>query len=101
MRKFPNTASPWVDNTMGDINLKNSVCECDLGVFIDGNLTFDTQIAETVKKANRILGLIKRNFQYLTANCLLLLYKTLVRSILEYAQLVWNPHLRKHINQLE
>ena len=52
-------------------------------------------------KANRILGLIKRNFKYLDENSFLNLYKTLVRPLLEYASPVWNPHQMKYIKLIE
>ena len=68
---------------------------------MDPQLSFDIHIATTVKKANQVLGLIKFNFKHLNAQCLLLLYKALVRSILEYAQSVCSPHLKKHIAAIE
>ena len=37
--------------------------EKDLGIKIDSHLNFYDHIAETVNKANRILGLIRRNFK--------------------------------------
>jgi len=39
-----------------------------------------------------MLGIIKRNFIYLTPDSFVVLYKFLVRSHLEYAVCVWNPH---------
>lgn len=30
-----------------------------------------------------------------------LLYKALVRPHLEYGQVIWHPHLRRHINMIE
>jgi hypothetical protein len=60
---FLNIAIPWASYTIGEAALKNSVCEHNFTVFIDTNLTFDTHIAETVNKVNRILGLFKCNFQ--------------------------------------
>ena len=37
--------------------------EKDLGVMIDSHLNFENHINETVKKANKIVGVIKRNFK--------------------------------------
>ena len=58
-------------------------------------------ITEKVSKANSILGLIKRNFGFLSANVFLLFYKSLVRSHLEYAVFVWMPYEKNKIESLE
>ena len=76
-------------------------CEKDLGVIFDSKLSFDQHIASCVAKANKVLGLIKRTFQFIDEELLRQLYTTLVRPHLEYAQTVWSPHLKKHINVLE
>ena len=66
--------------------LKNTVCEKDLGILVDNELNFEHHILEKVKIANKILGIIRRCFNHLDQNSFLLLYKSLVRSQLEYAQ---------------
>ena len=48
-----------------------------------------------------MLGLIKRSFTYMDESMFILLYKSLIRPILEYGAPVWNPHLIKHIKKLE
>ena len=45
-----------------------------------------------INKAYRMLGLIKRNFIYMDSNTFVLLYKSLVRPYLQYANSVWSPH---------
>ena len=45
--------------------LKNVESTKDLDVFIDNKLTFKEHIADKIKKANTMLGFIKRNFRYL------------------------------------
>jgi hypothetical protein len=81
--------------------LENVSSERDLGVLIDSNLSFDLHIQEVVKKANRILGLIKHSFKYLDFATFKILYKAMVRSHLEYAQTVWSPHKQYNIEALE
>ena len=54
-----------------------------------------------INKAYCVLGLIKRNFQYISEKCFVTLYKAMVRSHLEYAQAVWSPHLVGHIKNIE
>jgi len=48
-----------------------------------------------------MLGLIKRNFTYLTEEAFVTLYKSLVRCHLEYANSVRNPHRQGLIKDLE
>jgi hypothetical protein len=65
----------------------------DLGVTFQNNLKFDKHITNCVNNANRLLGLIKRTFDYIDKDMLVTLYKALVRPLLEYATPVWSPYL--------
>ena len=56
-----------------------------MGVNFDSHLKFDEHIDDTINNANFFLGLIKRNLTYLCKDALITLYKSLVRSHLEYA----------------
>jgi len=47
----------------------------DLGILIDEKLTFRDHIHDKLNKAYMMLGLIKRNFKYLTVSTFVLLYK--------------------------
>ena len=44
----------------------------DLGIlkFMDSRLTFETHITQSVSNANRILGLVRRNFKYVNEEVL-------------------------------
>jgi len=72
-----------------------------MGVLIDSDLQFGNHILSKVKTCNRILGLIKRNFKNLDLRGFLLLYKSLFRIHLEYAQTVWSPYKVKLIEEIE
>jgi len=48
-----------------------------------------------------MLGIIKRNFKYLTIDSLLLLYTSMVRSHLDYCSSVWAPYRKGDIEALE
>ena len=48
-----------------------------------------------------MLGLIKINFIHVTTDAFLQLYKTSVRSHLEYANCIWNPYRQHLIKDLE
>ena len=75
--------------------------EKDLGVMVDQDLNFESHLAAKVKKANQVIGIIRRSFLHLDAEMFLQLYKSLVRPHLEYANQVWAPRHAKHIITLE
>lgn len=72
-----------------------------LGVHITSDLTWSLHINHIVNNANRTLGYLRRNFSSAPASLKLLLYKTLIRSKLEYASAVWDPSTAKLIDSLE
>ena len=69
---------------MNDTQLKSVDRETDLGVLISNNLKPCQQCSEVVKRANKIIGLIGRSFQYKSKDTILTLYNSLVRPLLEY-----------------
>ena len=75
--------------------------EKDLGVNIDNKLNFSQHIALQVNKGNRLVGLIRRNFLAMNKTSFSILYKAIVRPILEYGSCVWSPYLKKNIRLLE
>ena len=75
--------------------------EKDIGVYIDRKLSFDHHISEKVKKANSMFAVLRRSFNHLDENIFAPLYKSLVRTHLEYASSVWAPFKMKHIEMLE
>ena len=81
--------------------LEESKCERDLGVMVDNKLKFGQQVDAVVLKANYQLGLIKRSFTYLDEKTLVLLYTSLVRPLLEYANVTWPVSFKKDIDKLE
>jgi len=70
-----------------------------MGVKFNTKLKSDYRINEKINKPYSILGIIKRNFGYLTQECFVTLYKYLVRSHLEYANCVWSPHYQELIKK--
>ena len=75
--------------------------EKDLGVLFDADLTFQEHITTMIKKANAMVGLIRRSFTFLDCNMFRRLYTAFVRPHLEYGQAVWAPHLIKYRNMIE
>jgi hypothetical protein len=54
-----------------------------------------------VAKANRLLGLIKRCFSYIDIKMLRLLFVSIVRPHLEYANVIWHPMFKRDVEMLE
>ena len=73
----------------------------DLGVTYDSLLLFDKHISDKVNKAYMMLVIIKRNFAHLSRKCFIILYKSLVRSHLEYANSVWYPKRKTDVDKIE
>jgi len=73
----------------------------DLGVNFDDKLSFKDHITDKTNKAYGVLGIIKRNFDNLSTDAFLMLYKSMVRSHLEYAGALWNPYRKGDIKRLE
>ena len=89
-------------NTEGGSNELLTVDEeKDLGVTFDKSLNFSSHIHLITNKANKMMGIIKRTFENLDQEIFLPLYKSLVRSNLEYANTVWRPYKRKDIESIE
>ena len=81
--------------------LDESSCERDLGVLMDNKLKFSNHVDAAVSKANKILGLIKRTLTYMDDDNLSLLFKSLVRPHLEYANVVWALSYKGDLKKLE
>lgn len=75
--------------------------EKDIGVLIDAELTFENHISEKVNKANSIFAVLRRTFKYLGIETFMPLYKTMVRTHLDYASSVWSPYKKKDIDKIE
>ena len=91
----------YLETSNGRESLPDGEEEKDLGVYFTTNLNFDKHINESVRKANMILGLIKRNFSYIDKDVFNKLYKSLVRPHVEYAQEIWHPFLKRQSKLIE
>ena len=67
-----------------------------LGVWISSDLSWTKHIEITCSKARRVLGYMYRTFApYCEPDTIISLYKSQVLPILDYASVVWEPHLKK------
>ena len=74
-----------------DYKINNSQLLKDLGVIFYPKFNYNHHIYEITHKANKILGILKRTFLFLNKKTFLLLYKSLIRPHLEYANVIWYP----------
>jgi hypothetical protein len=81
--------------------MKRTTKEKDLGIIWKESLSFTEEIAERAAKANKVMGIIRRSFTYLTPTNFTLLFKALVRPHLEYGSTVWSPSLKKDVKTIE
>ena len=66
-----------------------------LGVMVDHHLKFSQHVDMVVGKANRMLGMIRHTLTIKDRDNILLLYKSLVLSHMEYANAVWPVSCKK------
>ena len=64
----------------------------DLGIIIDNKLKFHDHVTSVTAKANRILAVIKKCFHFTSGIMYINLYKSLVRPVIKYGNVIWGPH---------
>ena len=88
---------------LGDLPLQKVDTFRYLGVLLSQDMSWSPHVRATCSKAKKVLGLLYRKF-YRCSNrndTLIQLYMSLVRPHLEYACLVWAPHMAKDIHAIE
>ena len=86
---------------MGNGNISKASQEKDLGVIIQDDLSPEKHINKITGETFRLITNIKVAFNYLDEEMLRKLIVSKIRPRLEYAAVVWSPHLKKHIVKLE
>ena len=72
------------DGNTYQTQLNSTRTEKDLGVVVDDKLVFRNHVAQMTAKANRVVGIIRRSFDYLTEK------KLLFSCIRVWSALCWN-----------
>lgn len=72
-----------------------------LGVTIQDSLKWSDHITLVSKKANKILGMLRRSLYGADSNTCILAYNTVVRPVMEYASQVWSPQTKSLSDSLE
>ena len=104
--KFVHMRYGWLDQTSEYILPSGELIDPsdqtrDLGVIMSSDAKFNKHINEITKKARRRAGWILRVFSTRNAEPMLLLFKTLVRPILEYCSQLWAPTTIGQIRKVE
>jgi len=93
--------NPMYQYRLGVDLLECSSVERDLGVLVDDRLTMRQQCTLVSKKANGILGCIRRRAASRSREVLLPFYTAPVSPHLEYCVQFWVPHFKKDEELLE
>ncbi|KAI8520508.1 hypothetical protein Bbelb_002620 [Branchiostoma belcheri] len=72
-----------------------------LGVTITSNLSWNSHVDNVTAKANRTLGMLRRNLRIASVEAKQRAYMALVRPTLEYACPVWDPHTSDQVGRVE
>ena len=72
-----------------------------LGVNLAHDMSWDEHISKISKKANCMLGFLRRNLKSAREATKTNAYKTIVRPHLEYCSTVWDPHQVNHRDRIE
>ncbi|CAM4521747.1 unnamed protein product [Lepidochelys olivacea] len=86
---------------LGTHQLEVTEEEKDLGILVDHRMTMSRQCDMAVKKANAVLGCIRRGISSRDKEVLVPLDKALVRPHLEYCVQFWSPMFKKDEFKLE
>ena len=94
------TISYKQDKSNHQYYLSNEMLKCvdsykDLGVHMSRDLSWSNHVDASVNKANKVLGLLKSTVGSKNREIFSVLYRSLVRPLLEYASSVWSPYLVK------
>lgn len=72
-----------------------------LGITLHKSLSWNHHINTITKKANNTRAFLQRNLYGCPRKTKQLCYKTLVRPLMEYAPVIWDPHTQANIQKLE
>ena len=75
--------------------------DCDLGLSFQSNLQFDKYVTNICANANRIAEIIKHTFSCINIDMFQILFKSLVRPILEYCSSVWSLYTKVSARKIE
>ncbi len=81
--------------------LKKVHHERDLGVVMSDDNQPESHINQICRDTYNLVRNIRVAFTYMDKDMMRKLITTMIRPKLEYAEVVWSPHKKKHIQKLE
>ena len=104
--KYPNLREPHPPHDIlfggnSIIPLKIGTPAISLGVLMNKNCTFTSQVKKVSDQIKAVIGLIKQNFSNLTLKLLEFLYRVYVMPILVYCSQVWHTGDEVHLKSIE
>ena len=100
-RSFPFTQSLYEYETPSGTLINSTKCVRDLGVHMSLDYTWSAHISTIAEEGRKMLSWILGIFQDRTRLTMLTLYKSMVRSKLEYCCPLWNPSSVAEMLKLE
>ena len=79
---------------IADRKLSKTACERGLWALVSLDGKWHEQVCSTESKANRVLGIMKSTFSCWSDDIARKIYPTFIMQDLEFASLIWNPHLK-------
>jgi hypothetical protein len=104
--KYPNLREPHPPHEIlfggnSIIPLQIGTPAISLGVLMNKNCTFTSQVKKVSDQIKAVIGLIKQNFSNLTLKLLEFLYRVYVMPILVYCSQVWHTGDEVHLRSIE
>ena len=87
--------------TPNGVNIQHSDIIKDLGIRITPNLSWSPQINTLADSARRLISWVLSVFQDRSEETMMCLYRSLIKSRLEYCSALWNPSKMEDIITLE
>ncbi|XP_072017777.1 uncharacterized protein [Amphiura filiformis] len=72
-----------------------------LGIHLQDDLGWNTQIGSATSKASRMLGVVRRNLGNCPEKLKETAYLSLVRPHVEYGSVIWDPHQKNNKAKVE
>ena len=78
--------------------IKSAHAEKHLGLILDSKLDFNQHIDDKINKCNKVIGTMRRLSMTLSRKSLLTIYKSFIRPLLDYADIIYDKPCNETFN---